>query len=496
MSLRIVWALVVAIVALGVARIGFGVGGKDEQQLNFRLESFNVGLDPAFLSDTQSRRLVDMLHAKLLTMDEKGNVAGEIADQWTWTNDTTLRVRLRSGLTFSNKSAVTSSDVVYSLCRLLQPGAPYGWLFSNIRHTAGATGQAAQCGGLKALDPLNLEIEVTSDPARLVPALATSAAAIIPANAVPGEYKSVPGAGPYEIDEIVANARVVLKARSGGALAPKSKRAVFQLVQDDAAAATLFKAGKLDAIEIGNPILRGLLVSDRGALAVPGRLVETDAHQVRLLIVNNAGIAKSLGVDESQAGQFARGFTETVDVNAIAGKFPSLAIPMQTSYFPARAYAKRPKLGEVAPVLQGRIQVISENDPYSDAIASLLPSRIGGVEISKVGLEKSVLISRLLSKDYDIASITLEAVMNHPAYWLAFFQPGAPFTVFGKGLEGLQVDKADEAINRVNAEIIDTKGNWLGLFQERRLMALQPKVTGETFLQTGLVNFATIGVVP
>jgi hypothetical protein len=84
-------------------------------------------------------------------------------------------------------------------------------------------------------------------------------------------------------------------------------------------------------------------------------------------------------------------------------------------------------------------------------------------------------------------------MMNHPAYWLAFFEPGSPFRVFGGPVQGLALESSGPDSNTTNATAIDERSNWFILFQERHLLALQPNMVGESFLVTGLVNYATMG---
>ena len=486
---------VIVVAAVGILVATTYSEGKPQSDLSLRLESFNINLDPAFISDTQSRRIVDMLHAKLVASNERGEFFPQLAESWSWNNNLSLRLKLKPGQLFSNGKTVTSADAVYSLCRLVQPGAPYGWLFSNIVKQTDNTGKAATCTGLHSVDSNTLDIEVSSDPGRLLPSLASSTSAIIPADSKPGEYGSVAGAGPYEIEQIAAGSRVVLKARPGGPLMPMANHVTFQLVQDDSAAATLFRNGQLDAIEVVNPTLRRqLFASDGSSLVRDARVIETNVHQIRLLIFNEASLAKSIIVSSDQIHEWVKTYTGQIDAEGVAKRFSPLTTPIQTSYFPARKVAIRDKYTGPQPDGRGRAEIISENDPYSDSIAAALPSTIGGVNVTHVGLEKGVLISRLLKKDFDIASITLEAMLAHRAYWLAFFEPGSPFTIFGTPLEGLLPSGSDQANPDIqNAKQIDQRGNWFILFQERHSLLLQHWTTGESFLATGLVNYATMG---
>jgi len=465
-----------------------------KEMLTYRLESFAIRLDPASISDTQSRRVADMLHAKLVSMDTDRIISAELAEEWHWMSPNILRVKLRDGYTFSNGQKVISTDVIYSLCRLVQPGVPYGWLFENLKHTFAADRTSVMCGGLREIDPSTLEIEVTGDSGRLLPALASTMAAIIPNGSVPGGYGVTPGAGPYEISSILANSRIVLKSRPGGPIPPRASQIVFQLVQDDALAATMFKNGRLDAIEISNPTLYKLLIGSDGKLRSVGQLFGKSTDQIRLLIFNKIAIARSLGVNSESVEAWIQAYKESIDNQGLAKRFSPLAIPIGTSYFPGKDVATRAHFQGAIPQANGHLTIIGENDPYSDSIASALPHRLGRVDLKYIGVDKAVLISRLIGKEYEVASITLEAMLADPAYWLAFFQPGSPFNVFGTPIDGLRINQArDHAEDRHNARLIDEQGNWYILFQERRFLALRPSIIGASFLATGLPNYARLG---
>jgi hypothetical protein len=319
----------------------------------------------------------------------------------------------------------------------------------------------------------------------------------VPAGSKPEAFGVVPGAGAYEVEEVLPNARVVLKQRAGGAFEAKSPRVVFQYVQDDAAAAALFKAGTLDVLEIATPMLQRQIVGADGKLTVPGRLVEADIQQIRLLIFNRAAIAKALSVPESDVQEWIKGLPAAITSDLFQKRFGSFAIPIGTSYFPARKVYAREPLSGAPRKLSGKLLVVTDNDVFSDAIASVLPRELNGVTIDHVGLEKSVSLSRFLKQDYEINLTGLEAVSSHNGYWQSFFTPGSPFARFGEPLDGLKaVDTGNEEALRHNAKLIDEKGNWLILFQQKHFYAFQPGISGERFLATGHLTYARIGREP
>jgi hypothetical protein len=85
--------------------------------------------------------------------------------------------------------------------------------------------------------------------------------------------------------------------------------------------------------------------------------------------------------------------------------------------------------------------------------------------------------------------------MHHPAYWLSFFRLGSPFTAFGQPLKGLKApDEAGSVAH--NARVIDSEGNWFVLARERRFVEAQERISGLAFHETGLLNYAPIGLKP
>ena len=58
------------------------------------------------------------------------------------------------------------------------------------------------------------------------------------------------------------------------------------------------------------------------------------------------------------------------------------------------------------------------------------------------------------------------------------------------------MDTGNEEALRHNAKLIDEKGNWLILFQQKHFYAFQPGVTGERFMATGLLTYVQIGREP
>lgn len=63
------------------------------------------------------------VYETLFTRNSDNEIVGLLAEEWEWTDDTTLRIKLHDGITFSNGEPCTSSDVLFSLQRLITSGS-------------------------------------------------------------------------------------------------------------------------------------------------------------------------------------------------------------------------------------------------------------------------------------------------------------------------------------------------------------------------------------
>lgn len=87
--------------------------------------------DPAIGSDEASTAALVNLYDTLVYPEPTGAIAPDLATSWTISpNGTTYTFTLRSGVTFHNGDPLTSSDVVFSMNRLITMGQGYSYLFS------------------------------------------------------------------------------------------------------------------------------------------------------------------------------------------------------------------------------------------------------------------------------------------------------------------------------------------------------------------------------
>lgn len=113
---------------------GDGSTSADKDTFTIALDSDIVKLDPAFAYDFTTNPVVNQITQGLLTFDENNELQPMLASSWEQVDDVTYVYQIRDDVTFSDGSAMTMDDVLYSLERTRDPDtASYlGWMFDNV----------------------------------------------------------------------------------------------------------------------------------------------------------------------------------------------------------------------------------------------------------------------------------------------------------------------------------------------------------------------------
>ena len=106
----------------------------EKDTFTIALDSDIVKLDPAFAYDFTTNPVVNQITQGLLTFDENNELQPMLASSWEQTDDVTYVYQIRDDVTFSDGSAMTMEDVLFSLERTRDPEtASYlGWMFDNV----------------------------------------------------------------------------------------------------------------------------------------------------------------------------------------------------------------------------------------------------------------------------------------------------------------------------------------------------------------------------
>jgi peptide/nickel transport system substrate-binding protein len=156
----------------------------------------------------------------------------------------TVTVKLRDDVTFSDRTSLTSKDVVFTYESILDPkvASPLVTLLDSVDH-------------VKAVDPSTVEFDLNRPDPAFLDKLQIG---IVPEHLLAGKdlktapYNTKPiGTGPYLLDEFNPGGRIVMVANERYFRgAPKIKRIVLTAVEDENARAAQLENGSIDLVGI------------------------------------------------------------------------------------------------------------------------------------------------------------------------------------------------------------------------------------------------------
>jgi peptide/nickel transport system substrate-binding protein len=230
----------------------------------------------------------------------------DLAESWEFPDTTTLIVHLREGLVFSDGSALTAEDVVYTYSKLIDPdfNAPQRTLYAPISK-------------IEAVDDLTVKFTLS---APYAPLLSYMDIGIVPSDYAESgaDLASSPiGAGPMKLVSWTRGSDIKLEASDTyWAGAPAVKTVDVRIVGDNSARAQAFEAGDLDVIQsplspqdiarlegsdkFGHVIIAGLGVTYLNFNVKDPLLADAGMRQAFTMLVDQATIVNDIyqGVDE------------------------------------------------------------------------------------------------------------------------------------------------------------------------------------------------------
>ena len=78
-------------------------------------------MDPHLQWDTESYTVYRNIFDNLVTRDDDGKIAPQIATAWSFLSDTEVEFDIRQGVVFHDGSPLTAGDVAFSIQRIIDP---------------------------------------------------------------------------------------------------------------------------------------------------------------------------------------------------------------------------------------------------------------------------------------------------------------------------------------------------------------------------------------
>lgn len=233
-------------------------------------QTLRIGLaeDPDVLDPTRARTFVGRivfagLCDKLFDLDEKLNIVPQLATSYQWSTDNkSLTLRLRSGVTFHDGEKFDAAAVKYNLER-----------HKNMKGS-NRRGELAVMSSVDVVDPATVRINLAAPFAPLLAVLTDRSGMMVSpkaAEAAGEKFAANPVcSGPFKFVERVAQDRIVLERYSGywnkGEI--HFDRIVYQPIVDATVRLANLRSGQLDFIErVGASDIPGLARDSRFKVA-------------------------------------------------------------------------------------------------------------------------------------------------------------------------------------------------------------------------------------
>ena len=276
--LRINSLKLLAATAVAALLLQTGIAAAQGNVLRVRPFGDLKGIDPVTNSDYMARNHGYMIYDTLFAMDEKLQIKPQMLEKYETSADgLTWTFTLRDGLTFHDKTPVTSADVVASLKRWGQRDGLGQQLFAN---TASLEAVDAKTTKLVLKQKWGLVLDALGKPSSGVPFIMPERIAKTPAT----ESLTDPvGSGPFIMkkDEWVPGSKVVYVKNPGykprsdaasglaGAKQANIDRVEWLYMPDAQTALNALQAGEIDIFEEVPPDMLALLSKNRKVKVAP-----------------------------------------------------------------------------------------------------------------------------------------------------------------------------------------------------------------------------------
>lgn len=244
------------------AQVPAGTALAEKQELVRNNGSEPSSLDPHKVESDVEFNIISDLFEGLVSVSPGGEIQPRLAAKWENKDNTVWTFHLRPGVTWSDGTAITAQDIVWSWQRLVSPAtaSPYASYPGNM-HIVNAQDIAQgkktpDTLGVKAIDDATLEVTLSQPNAAFLPMLAHPS--LVPIDKVLvsrfGEKWTKPEhmvtSGAYKLSQWVVNERIVAERnpRYWDNADTVINKVTYLPISSEAADVNRYKAGEIDIV--------------------------------------------------------------------------------------------------------------------------------------------------------------------------------------------------------------------------------------------------------
>jgi ABC-type transport system substrate-binding protein len=405
--------------------------------LSIAFEGDIATLDPALAYDSTSFPAVHLLYDQLLAYDSGTNLTPGLASEMPAlsADGLTYTFKLRPGIQFVKPDGtvlreMNADDVVHSINRILDPKltptpSPVGPAFFTL--IAGGQdvidGKTAVASGLKAIDPLTVEITLREANRAFLNILAMPFGSVVPkelAGLDADAFAASPvGTGPFYLKSYTKGQVATFQRnehywRDGY---PKVDTVEFRVVVDATTQLQQVQAGQLDIM--GNDIPSGAFAATVNDPALKDQIIRNALVAVNYLSIDTSGPSKELSnLKVRQAMAHAIDKENILRVASDRGVVANCIFPTQVPAFDPTCnpypydVAKAKALMAEAGVTSFSTQVFTDTQELSKATAESIIQ-----DLAEIGITVE-----LVQQDFDVLLGTIQTPHAAPLVYIGWFQ--------------------------------------------------------------------------
>lgn len=208
-------------------------------------------LDPRFATDAYGMRLTGLLFSSLVYLGPDLKIVGDAAESWTYKN-LTYTFQLKPGLTFSDGSALSADDILFSFDQFKDPKSPHNSSYSMIKKVEATYDENTRF----------VKLHLSDFSAGLLNDLST--VKFLPRKLVEGDAKKFSqnpvGTGPFKLARSTAS-DIVLEARDHAKLSYKNL--IFRVIADENTRYLKMLKGEIDIAQNEIPSYKIFYIESR-----------------------------------------------------------------------------------------------------------------------------------------------------------------------------------------------------------------------------------------
>lgn len=430
------------VLAIGLLLVGLAGEVSEASVLVRGIGSEPESFDPHKAVGTSASVITYDLFEGLVTVDARGEVAPGAAESWTTNADRSVYTfKLRPGLRWSDGTALTAEDFVYSMRRLLMPQtaaryASFLYLIKGAR--AYNTGRGtAEAVAVRAPNPTTVVFELEAPGPQFLEVLTGVAAVAVPQHAIEkfGREWTRPGNlvsnGAYQLTAYSPN--TFIKAKRNPFFHSldqvKVSEVTYVPLEDDNASLKRFQSGELDVTQRFPPAqLERLRKAKSPALRVsPGRGSTMLALNTKRAPFDDPRVRKALALalDRDVLTQrILRGTAEPAyslvptSISNYQSEIPEWSKkPLTARQQEAKALLTQAGYGPGKP-LKFTMQYYTESKTRTLAVAMVSMWRAVGVNCELINKDLGAIISSVQALNYEVSLYAWYSSFDDPGTFL------------------------------------------------------------------------------